>query len=135
MVFYAAFNSISVISRRQFTLLMSVLGFASTRLGSEVSCPRTLPLRQVIEPSYFACAFPVVRPFSLLLRSMSFVKSRSHFSKSGCCGVFRNSKTHLFHEDREARDSPLHSVGARSTLRTYVSSLQVRIYNELTLSF
>ena len=43
MVFYAAFNSISVISRRQVTLLMSFLGFISTRLGSEVSCPRTLP--------------------------------------------------------------------------------------------
>ena len=43
MVFYAAFNSISVILRRQFTLFMSVLGFTSTRLGSEVSCPRTLP--------------------------------------------------------------------------------------------
>ena len=43
MVFYAAFNSISVISRRQFTLFTSswvspVLGW-----GSEVSCPRTLP--------------------------------------------------------------------------------------------
>ena len=43
MVFYAAFNSISVISRRQLTLFMSswvspVLGW-----GSEVSCPRTLP--------------------------------------------------------------------------------------------
>ena len=36
MVFYAAFNSISVISRRQLTLFMSFL-------GSEVSCPRTLP--------------------------------------------------------------------------------------------
>ena len=43
MVFYAAFNSISVISRRQITLFMSFLGFTSTRLGSEVSCPRTLP--------------------------------------------------------------------------------------------
>ena len=40
MVFYAAFNSILVISRRHFTLLMSFLGFTSTRLGSEVSCPR-----------------------------------------------------------------------------------------------
>ena len=43
MVFYAVFNSISVISRRQLTLFMSswvspVLGW-----GSEVSCPRTLP--------------------------------------------------------------------------------------------
>ena len=36
MVFYAAFNSISVISQRQLTLFMSFL-------GSEVSCPRTLP--------------------------------------------------------------------------------------------
>ena len=33
MVFYAAFNSISVISRRQFKLFMSYLGFTSTRLG------------------------------------------------------------------------------------------------------
>ena len=36
MVFYATFNSISVISRRQLTLFMSFLGFTSTRLGSEV---------------------------------------------------------------------------------------------------
>ena len=43
MVFYAAFNSISVISRRQLTLFMSFLGFTSTRLGSEMSCQRTLP--------------------------------------------------------------------------------------------
>ena len=43
MVFYAAFNSISVISWRQFSLFMYFLGFTSTRLGSEVSCPRTLP--------------------------------------------------------------------------------------------
>ena len=33
MVFYAAFNSIWVISRRQLTLLMSFLGFTITRLG------------------------------------------------------------------------------------------------------
>ena len=32
MVFYAAFNSISVISRRQLTLFTSFLGFTSTRL-------------------------------------------------------------------------------------------------------
>ena len=43
MVFYSAFNSISVISQPQHTLFMSswvspVLGW-----GSEVSCPRTLP--------------------------------------------------------------------------------------------
>ena len=43
MVFYAAFNSISVISQQQLTLFMSFLAFTSTRLGSEVSCPRTLP--------------------------------------------------------------------------------------------
>ena len=43
MFSYAAFNSISVISRRQLTLFMSFLGFTSTRLGSEVFCPRTLP--------------------------------------------------------------------------------------------
>ena len=44
--FYAAFNSISVISQRQFTLFMFFLGFTSTRLGSEVSCPRTLPRKK-----------------------------------------------------------------------------------------
>ena len=43
MVFYAAFNSISVISRWQLTLFMSYLGFTSTRPGSEVTCPGTLP--------------------------------------------------------------------------------------------
>ena len=43
MLFYAAFNSISVISRRQLTLFM--LSWVSPILGrgSEVSCPRTLP--------------------------------------------------------------------------------------------
>ena len=50
MVFYAAFNSISVISRRQFTLFMSFLDFTSTRLGSEVSCPRTLPRKNPEDP-------------------------------------------------------------------------------------
>ena len=33
MVFYPAFNSISVISQRQLTLLMSFMSFTSTRLG------------------------------------------------------------------------------------------------------
>ena len=50
MVFYAAFNSISVISRRQLTLFMSFLGFTSTRLGSEVSCPRTIPRKDPDNP-------------------------------------------------------------------------------------
>ena len=50
MVFYAAFDSISVISRRQFTLFMSFLGFTSTRLGSEVSCPRTLRRKNPDDP-------------------------------------------------------------------------------------
>ena len=47
MVFYAAaFNSISVISRRQLTLFLSFLGCTSTRQGSEVSCPRILPRKK-----------------------------------------------------------------------------------------
>ena len=50
MMFYAAFNSISVISRRQFTLFVSFLGFTSTRLGSEVTCPRTLPRKNPEDP-------------------------------------------------------------------------------------
>ena len=46
MVFYAAFNSISVISQWQLPLFMSFLVFTSTRLGSKVSCPRTLPWKK-----------------------------------------------------------------------------------------
>ena len=42
-MFYAAFNSISVISQWQLTLFMFFLSFTTTRLGTEVSCPRTLP--------------------------------------------------------------------------------------------
>ena len=43
MVFYAAFNNISVISHPQLTLFMSFLGFTVLDWGSEVSCPGTLP--------------------------------------------------------------------------------------------
>ena len=50
MVFYATFNSISVISWRQITLFMSLLGFTSTRLGSEVSCPTTLARKTPEDP-------------------------------------------------------------------------------------
>ena len=50
MVFYAAFNSISVISRQHLTLFMYFQGFTSTRLGSEVSCPRTLPRKNPEDP-------------------------------------------------------------------------------------
>ena len=46
MVFYGRFSQISVISRRPLSLFMSFLGFTSTRLGSEVSCLRTLPRKK-----------------------------------------------------------------------------------------
>ena len=49
-MFYTAFNSISVISWQQLTLFMSFLGFTSTRPGSEVSCPRTLPRKKPEDP-------------------------------------------------------------------------------------
>ena len=61
MVFYAAFNSISVISRRQLTLFMSFLGFSSTRLGSEVSCPRTLPRKNPEDPVWLEPRTPGLR--------------------------------------------------------------------------
>ena len=50
MVFYATFNSISIISRRQLTLFM--LSWVSPVLGwgSEVSCPRTLPRKNPEDP-------------------------------------------------------------------------------------
>ena len=50
MAFYAAFNSISVISRQQLTLFVYFLGFARTRLGSEVTCPSTLPQKNPEDP-------------------------------------------------------------------------------------
>ena len=50
MVFYATFNSISVISQRQLKLFMSFLGFTSTSLGSELSSPRTLPRKNPEDP-------------------------------------------------------------------------------------
>ena len=53
MVFHATFNSMSVISRRQLMLFMVFLGFTSTRLGSEVSCPRTLPQKNPEDPVQF----------------------------------------------------------------------------------
>ena len=46
MVFYATFNSISVISRSQLTLFMSFLGFASTRLGLWSVLPKDTPMKK-----------------------------------------------------------------------------------------
>ena len=45
MVFYAAFNSISVISQQQLTLFMSFLGFTSTRLGLLSVLPKVTPTK------------------------------------------------------------------------------------------
>ena len=45
-MFYAAINSISVISRRQFTLSMSFLGFISTRLGLYSVLPKDTPTKK-----------------------------------------------------------------------------------------
>ena len=45
-VFYAAFNSIFVISRRQLTLFMSFLGFTSTRLGLQSVLPKDTPTKK-----------------------------------------------------------------------------------------
>ena len=58
--FFAAFNSISVISRRQLTLFVH-LGFTSTRLGSEVSCPRTLPRKNPEDPVRLELRTPGLR--------------------------------------------------------------------------
>ena len=50
MVFYAAFNSISVISRQQITLFMSSWVSPVLSWGSAVSCPRTLPRKNPEDP-------------------------------------------------------------------------------------
>ena len=60
-MFCAGFNSISVISQRQLTLFMSFLGFTSTRLGSEVSCPRTLPQNNPEDPEWLETRTPELR--------------------------------------------------------------------------
>ena len=49
MVFYAAFNSISVISRRQITLFMSFLGLTSTRLELWRVLPKDTPTKKTPE--------------------------------------------------------------------------------------
>ena len=61
MVFYAAFNSISVISRRQLTLFM--LSWVSPVLGwgYEVSCPRTLPRKNPEDPVRLESRTPGLR--------------------------------------------------------------------------
>ena len=61
MVFYTAFNSISVISRQQLTLFMSFLGYTRTRLGLEVSCPRTLLRENPEDPVRLEPRTPVLR--------------------------------------------------------------------------
>ena len=61
MVFYAAFNSISVISQRQLTLFTSFLGFTSAWPGSEVSCPRTLPRKSPEDPVWLEPRTPGLR--------------------------------------------------------------------------
>ena len=45
MVFYAAFNSISVISWRRLTLFMSFLGFTSAGLGLWSVLPKDTPTK------------------------------------------------------------------------------------------
>ena len=47
MVFYAAFNSISVISQGQLTLFMSFLGFTSARLGLWSVLPKDTPMKKL----------------------------------------------------------------------------------------
>ena len=50
MVFYVAFNGISVISGRQLTLFMSFLGFISTRLGLWSVFPKGNPTKHPEDP-------------------------------------------------------------------------------------
>ena len=50
MMFYVAFNSVSVMSQQQLTLFMSFLSLTSTRLGLRVSCRRTLPRKNPEDP-------------------------------------------------------------------------------------
>ena len=50
MLFYAAFNIISVISWRQLTLYMSIPGFTSTRLGLGSVLPKDIPMKNLEDP-------------------------------------------------------------------------------------
>ena len=106
MVFYAAFNSISVISRRQLTLFMSswvspVLGW-----GSEVSWPRTLPRKNPADPVRLEPRTPGLRvkqtfyhwathdPETILKKGQKCSKQTvSHFH---IFATFKGKKTILF---------------------------------------
>ena len=96
MVFYAAFNSISVISLRQLTLFMSFLGFTSTRLGSEVSCPRTLQRKNPEDPVRLEPRTPGLR-----------VK---HFTTELRGTQINDIHVNQFYEDRLAVAAPINSV-------------------------
>ena len=61
MVFYAAFNSISVISRRQLTLFMSSWVSSVIGWGYEVSCPRILPRKNPEDPVRLEPRIPGLR--------------------------------------------------------------------------
>ena len=50
VMFYAVFNSISVISRRQHTSFMAFLGFTSTRLGLWSVLPKDTPTKNSADP-------------------------------------------------------------------------------------
>ena len=107
MVFYTAFNSISAISWWQLTLFMPFLGFTSTTLGSEVSCPRTLTRKNPKDPVWLEprtygwrvkhfttepCGTHILRWYEWdLLVFCKFNKHRSRrpllgLYKSGLCG-------------------------------------------------
>ena len=50
MMFYAAFNSISVISLRQLTFFQVLLGFTSSRLGLWSVLPKDTPTKNPEDP-------------------------------------------------------------------------------------
>ena len=136
MVFYAAFNSISVISRRLLTLFMPFLCFTSTTLGSEVSCPRTLPRKNPEEPGRLEPRTPglQVKYFTTLVLKKGFYHKeylceiyklyRLPFKSYGNCKVFEDNQT-----DRRADER------TNSQTKNYMPPYFIQGHKKMCLSF
>ena len=102
VVFYTAFNSISVISQRQFTLFISFLGFTGTwgSQGSEVSCPRTLQQKEIEEMYQLESAsiynlhsliwLKVIVDLSLFFCMLTFYSKDTYFVASTTDSFWKN---------------------------------------------
>ena len=77
-------GAISVISWRQFTLFMSFLGFTSTRLGSEMTCRRTLPRKNPEDPVRLESRTPGLQVKHFTTESRGIQQNMEAFIQQQC---------------------------------------------------